>query len=408
MNLGPSIQRVRRAVELTTTVATSVAILACKALIRSISSNSDSSLPADVRQVVPKLGPTAIKIVQMLAARRDILPVQWSKELSELHDNAPPMNAADFERAWRAVQQEHSALRTIDLDPEPIGSGSIACVYRGTLCDATTIAIKLRRPNVARRMRDELWLIRHLMYFLEWSHLSGGMPFADLVDFMSKAILGQIDLSNEANSLERLRLVNLDSYHLHIPSVYRSLSGHSVLAMEYIADLNSISPNYTTGAIRTALHFQWRSLAVTGFVHCDLHPGNVYLKDNGDLVVLDAGYSVELCHDTRRGIGEFFQCLKNGMGIRCGQIMIEAAVSPPDDGPAFIDDIATLVDNISNNSSFNMSDFGSRIFALQSSHRLHARSDFVFPLMSLMILEGTLKQLNSNLDISSELAEVSF
>lgn len=113
-------------------------------------------------------------------------------------------------------------------------------------------------------------------------------------------------------------------------------------------------------------------------------------------MILDAGYSVQLPDRVRNLIGGFFSALASGDGRRCGEIMLAsmADVGPDCDTDAFVDDIAELVARSAGpGNAFAMAPFGNGVFEVQSAHRLYAASDFAFPIMSLMILESTVRGL---------------
>ncbi|MFV8132871.1 ABC1 kinase family protein [Streptomyces syringium] len=363
---------------------------------------------------VQALGPTFVKFAQIAGSRRDMLPPDLCDELSRLHDRVRPVSRRQAERAWRRAYGRSVPPFLARLDPGPMAGGSIACVYRGVLPDGRVVALKLKRPGIDRVMRADLALIRRLARGAERLSRLRGMPVADLVGYVSEAILGQLDFQQEAANIVTLR-ENLASVpDVDIPALHPELSRPTCLVFDYIPDLDTGTPQALPDAVRArlasaVLAAAHKMMFVDGFVHCDLHPGNVYVLPRGRAVILDAGYSVRLPEDVRKLIGEFFTCLAMGDGRRCGEIMLASMADAPDagrsghaptrDGEAFVADVAALVERSAGpGRAFDMASFGNGVFEVQSAHRLYAAADFAFPVMSLMILESTVRGLWPGVD----------
>ncbi|WP_175410340.1 AarF/ABC1/UbiB kinase family protein [Streptomyces sp. TRM64462] len=363
-----------------------------------------------------KLGPTFVKFAQIAGARRDVLPAELCDELSRLHDSVRPISARQADRAWRAAYGSALPPFLAGLDPVPVAGGSIACVYRGVLRDGGgAVALKLKRPGIDGVMRADLALIGRLVRWGERLPQMRGMPMADLVAYVSDAILGQLDLRREEENVVRLR-ENLKAVpDVDVPRLHPEWSRPTCLVFDFVEGLDTRTPGTLPGPVRARLASAVLSAAhkmmfVDGFVHCDPHPGNIYLLAEGEgrAVILDAGYSVRLPDEVRKLIGEFFAGLASGDGRRCGEIMLAsmANVGPDCDTEGFVSDIADLVERSAGpGREFAMAPFGNGVFEVQSAHRLYASSDFAFPIMSLMILESTVRGLWPEADFQQVGAE---
>ncbi|OKJ95201.1 hypothetical protein AMK26_32075 [Streptomyces sp. CB03234] len=355
-----------------------------------------------------KLGPTFVKFAQIAGARRDVLPAELCDELSRLHDSVRPISARQADRAWRQAYGSALPPFLAGLDPVPVAGGSIACVYRGELPDGGgAVALKLKRPGIDSVMRADLALIGRLVRWGERLPQMRGMPMADLVAYVSNAILGQLDLRQEEENVVRLRENLKPVPDVDVPRLHPQWSRPTCLVFDFVEGLDTRTPETLPGPVRARLASAVLSAAhkmmfVDGFVHCDPHPGNIYLLPGGDdgsggrAVILDAGYSVRLPDEVRKLIGEFFAGLASGDGRRCGEIMLAsmANVGRDCDTEAFVSDIAALVERSAGpGRDFAMAPFGNGVFEVQSAHRLYASSDFAFPIMSLMILESTVRGL---------------
>lgn len=353
-----------------------------------------------------RLGPTFVKFGQIAGTRRDVLPPQLCHWLGTLFDEVPPMSLAAAHEVLLRAQRERPALVGCVLDPRPLASGSIASVYRAVLPGGAVLALKLKRPGIDRRMRADLDLIRTMARLAARSPKMRGMPIADLIGYLSAAILGQLDFAREADNSERLRAGVAGFADIRVPQLYRDRSATDCLAFEYLPDLDvrtatTLDPPVRTrlaDLLLTAVH---RLFFEVGFVHCDLHPGNVYLTRDEKLVVLDAGYCVQLPDGVGAAIGEFFARLAAGDGARCGQIVLESAVEvrPGMDRDGFVRDVAELVARTAGpGAAFDMGVFGDGIYNLQQKYGIYAASDFAFPLMSLLVVEGTVKGISADAD----------
>lgn len=340
------------------------------------------------------LGPTFVKFGQTSSTRRDTMPPDLADEMATLHDSVRPMSARQRARALHEARVDALA----EVSPKPVACGSIACVYRGVLTDGRQVAVKLKRPGIESRMRADLKLLQGMMRFSERMPKMRGMPMSDLIGYISTAILGQLDFGREARNIARLRSCLSSVPQIRVPAVYPELSTPDCLIFEYLPQLDRTTPLKLPADVRAALADRVlqaanRMMFVEGFVHCDLHPGNVYLTGDQRVVILDAGYCVQLPDRVRDLIAEFFACLLEGDGRRCGEIVLESAVNPERaDAETFIRGMIEIVEKHGGeDGKFDMKTFGDAVFKLQQAHRIYAASDFAFPLMSLNVLDGTVR-----------------
>jgi ubiquinone biosynthesis protein len=143
-------------------------------------------------------------------------------------------------------------------------------------------------------------------------------------------------------------------------------------------------------------------LFVDGFVHCDMHPGNLYFTTSGQVVVLDAGFSVVLSDKLRRLFAEFFMNMAIGRGDRAAEIVVEssAGLRPDAQVPRFLDRMADLVERSHGQSAreFSLVAFATEMFDLQRRYGVHAAPELIFPLLSLLVIEGTIRALDPEVD----------
>lgn len=351
-----------------------------------------------------RMGPTYVKFGQMLASRADLFPAHVTAQLAALHDRVAPMGAEEFGRQLaRAVRQEPS-LGRLKVTDRCVGSGSIACVYEALDADGRPLAVKLQREGVAASMSVDLALLTALARVAERMPAAGGAPLADLVGYMSRALYGQIDFFREAAYQRRLK-ANLARYdEVLVPRLREEYTCAAALVSDLVPGLTNGDPAVDSARreriASRVLEAVGSMIFKDGFVHCDLHPGNIYIRADGTVVILDAGYCVEMPETVRRSLRDFFINLRLRNGLRCGEIMYDSAFpdGPPArhtaaDRRAFAGEIAELVRSTTEpGGRFDLTDFGPRVFDSQNTFGVHPPADFAFPLMSLMIVEGTLRR----------------
>lgn len=354
-----------------------------------------------------RLGPTFVKAGQVLGTRRDLLPAALCEELSLLADSVVPLSE---EQTRRALADSYgTALDELfcEVEHEPVASGSVACVYRGRLSSGQEVALKLRRPDIERVMALDLALIRRGAAAVARLPMFRGVPVGELIGQMCEAVSGQLDFEREAASLQRLRR-NLSAVpRVWVPKVHAEACRPSCIVMEFIPGLDLTVTQRCTAVSRkrfaaSALTAIYQMLFVDGFVHCDMHPGNLYFTLGGQVVVLDAGFSVQLSDRLRRLFAEFFMNMSLGRGRHCAEIVIESSAGVRDDADleGFTVRMAELVERNSGIPArqFSLIAFATEMFDLQRTFGIHAAPELIFPLLSLLVIEGTIRDLDPDVD----------
>lgn len=354
------------------------------------------------------LGPTAAKAGQLVGARRDMIGPEWADALSVLHDRSRPMSERHRARALARARAEVPALAEVEVTGVLLGSGTVGCVYLGRH-GPDEVAVKLRRPGVDRVMTADLRLLRAAAALTVRFDGTGGRPLADLVDHVSAVILAQTDYTAEADHHRTLERHLSGMPGVLIPGLRPRLCGPSVLVTDYVPGLGEgppggFSPTAQAVAARRALRAVRRMVFDDGFVHCDLHPGNLYVHGNGAVVLLDAGYAVRVSDTTRDHLDRFFRAVALGDGRTCGEIMADTALEPVEAArrEEFVTAMAAHVArHASGDGVFTMAEFGNGVFELQTRHGVHSRAEFVFPLSALLVVEGTLRDLMPTVEIQN-------
>lgn len=370
--------------------------------------------PADLGQrwvaMLTALGPSYIKIGQLLSTRRDLLPEDVCAALAKLTDSTPPPRRKRIEQA---VHQAYSGRDWpfAEFEWTPVACGSIATVHRAITIDGGKVAVKVRRPGIDKIMRQDFELISMIMTTLGALPPFRSMPVKVMFTQVGGAILRQLDFVAERDSLVALRRNLKASEGIRIPMPLTELCTDEIVVMEYVNDLVRFAPGDLTATERSTaagkvMRLIYEMLFVDGLVHCDLHPGNLYLTRDTELVILDAGFVIRLPESVRMSFADFFINMAMGNGQMCGQIVIESAaqIAPKADRARFRDELDALITETAGMRSgdFSLARFAGRLFALQRRYGLYPTPEFAFPLLSLLVLEGMVKGFDAELDFQAE------
>jgi ubiquinone biosynthesis protein len=294
-----------------------------------------------------------------------------------------------------------------EVDYTAVAGGSVACVYRATLHGGADVAVKLQRPGIRRLMSADLTLIRRGAAVVARLPALRGVPVRELVDNLCDAVLGQLDFAREAASLDRLRSNLAVLPRVRVPRVRLDAGRPTCIVMEFVTDLDLRTATRCSLVARrsfaaSTLDVMYQMLFIDGFVHCDLHPGNLYFLNTGQVVVLDAGFSTQLTEKMRRLFADFFLNMAIGRGTRCAELVIESALGVRDgaDTAGFLVRMAELVERNHGAPAweFSLIAFATEMFELQRSFGIAAAPELVFPLLSLLVIEGTVRDLDPDID----------
>ncbi|WP_254271939.1 ABC1 kinase family protein [Haloarcula marina] len=258
------------------------------------------------------LGPTFIKLGQLLSTRPDILPPEYIDEFSKLQDRVPP---ADWEDARQVLESELGSVdeRFATFDTEAISGASLGQVYRAEV-DGETVAVKVRRPGIEDLVEADLrvirWSLPLIMYFVGETR---SFSLETLADEFSKTIREEMDYEREARMLAEIRGNFVGNDRIRIPAVVDSHSTQRVLTMEYVpgTKINDIEDLDERGFDRTQLaetlqNAYLQMIIDDGVFHADPHPGNLAVQDDGKLVFYDFGMSGRVDPFVQEKIVDFY------------------------------------------------------------------------------------------------------
>ena len=369
-------------------------------------------LAAELTWLLERLGGAFVKVGQLGGTRVDLVGPAVAAALSRLHDDVRPMTAADALAVVRRALPEHAAALAPALARPPVASGSIASVYRAEL-GGRVLALKVRRPEIGPALGADLAVLRAVAR--TGAALPGlrRVPMREIVDQVGGCLADQLDFAAEAGKLRELGRLLAGEPGMVVPAPVPELSGDGVLAMEFVDGLAHGSARQLPSDLREdqvarLVRAVYRLLFVAGFVHVDLHQGNTYFRPDGTVVVLDAGFTFRLSLTARLRFTQFFGGMVRGDGESCAEVLLRTVrgVAAGADTTPFRRDVAELVVRNAGVAvrDFDLPAFCLELFNLQRRHGLYAAPEFVFPMLSLISLDGLVKEHHPDMDFQIEAA----
>ena len=371
----------------------------------------DEPLPIRARLVLERLGPTFVKVGQMLALRPDYVPLAYAEALRELHTNVEPFPA---EQAARIVEAELAAPLArlfAEWEPTPFAAASLSQVHRATLPDGTLVAVKVQRPGIAQQIERDLALLAFLARRLERRRREAlaFRPTAAVAEFAAYT-RRELDFRREARTAQRVSEFFADDPQVVIPRIDWTRTTSRVLTAQLIeglppapaADLaaRGIDPDAVLGA---GAHAMFRQIFELGLFHADPHPGNMLILPDGRVGFLDFGMFGKLTSLQRRRMALVFWSLHDGdYDNVAAQLLRISTTSPNADKQGFAEAVSELVEEWygANSTTYSIARLLLRQLALGANYGIVFPRELMLLARALVLTESTAQIIEPDLTIS--------
>lgn len=369
----------------------------------------DASVRALGRTLVrlcTRLGATFIKVGQIVSSRSDLLPAAFVRELAALQDRVPPFPFATVRSIVERELGQPISVLFRDFTPEPVAAASVAQVHRAVWRETGEIvAVKVRRPDVLEKIQLDRAV---LLFCARW--LERMVPSLKLVSLQAQmsqfcdAVERQVDLRNEARNNQRFQTNFLGDPDIVFPRLISHACTDAVLVMEFIEGLREEEldhgPIDRSRVVAAGVRCVGKMIFEHGFVHADLHPGNLRFQPPGRIALLDLGLVGELTAEDRRITAATLLALVQGDGRRVARLFYEnapyrAVVNYHD----YEREMEQLVAELRGRdlASTEFSRDIAKIFDVLRRHRVQARGHMTMVNLALMTAEGLGKRLDPSL-----------
>jgi ubiquinone biosynthesis protein len=285
-----------------------------------------------------ELGPTFVKLGQLLSTRADLLPAQYLEALSRLQDDVEPFGFAVVEEVVEREIGVRTSKAFRSLDHRPLASASLGQVHRAELRDGRAVVVKVQRPGIREQVEQDMDAIQELAGLAD-RHSDAGrrLGFADMVSEFRASLLRELDYRQEAANLAAVGTQLADHELIVVPQPIPDYTTDVVLTMEQVSgtSIGAVSPlrlmEVDGPALARALFRSYLDqILVHGLVHADPHPGNVLLTDDGRLALIDLGMTVRITPEMQDRLVTLLLALGDGRGRDAADVAI--AIGRPLEG----------------------------------------------------------------------------
>ena len=365
--------------------------------------------PQKLRKTCEDLGPTFIKIGQILSNRPDLLSDEYVNELSKLRSNVKPM---EYSEVLEIIDGE-TPRRLFEIferiDTIPLGSASIAQVHKAVLKTGEDVVIKVQRKGIKEKMSLDIRIMKKACKILRIESILGNIiSISDILDELLNTAFMEMNFVQEANNIVDFAKHNEDFTFIKVPKVYKELTSEKMLVMEYIDGITINNKDELTKkgydlkeiAAKLADNYIYQALDV-GFFHADPHPDNIYIM-NGKIVYLDFGMMGHLSSQNKNILkkclvnindNDMFELEKNLL------ILVDSKKEVNHD--KLRKDIERILDKNKNQdiANINIADFSNDLMNLFVNNGLSVPHDITMLIRGIVVLEGTLETVDPQISL---------
>ena len=359
------------------------------------------------RSVLEDLGPTFVKLGQILSTRPDIMPPEFMDELKSLQDRVPAMPFEEIEAAVESQLDKPLSDLFADFNAKPLAAASIGQVHRATTHEGDDVVVKVQRPGIAQKIRSDLDLLYYLARVLEATIQEFELytPTAIVREF-EKAILSELDFTEEAANIREFAANFADVAEVGTPKVYDDLTNEQILTLEFIEAIKMSEveggSEHAQVVLKNLLDAMCKMVMYDGFFHGDPHPGNILVQPDGRLIFIDFGLVGRLSNAQQDDLIYLIISVLTGdvegisrsllkMGRPVGRVNLRE----------FKQDIVRIRDEfmLSSLKDINVTRFVQECTKAAQHHRIRLNPNYAILTKAAATIEGIMRALDPQMDI---------
>ncbi|WP_374480689.1 ABC1 kinase family protein [Zoogloea sp.] len=371
---------------------------------------------ARVRRALEELGPSFIKLGQILATRVDLFPPEWIAEFSKLQDAAPAVPFAELRAQLTDDLGDAPESVFAELDTEPLAAASLAQVHRARLGDGSMVVLKIRRPGIRPVIEADLRLLERLAEIIEAeaADLRRYRP-RDIVRQFTLSLRRELDFAAECRNAERIAGQFVDHPEIAIPRVHWEWCGERLNVQDYVEGISGrdLAAADAAGLDRRLLARRGaeavlKMLLEDGFFHADPHPGNVFYLTGNRIAFIDFGMVGRLSEERRSQVARLLHGLVSRDNALVADVLLDWSDDDQRDPDASLATLRAEIDtfvDLYHGVPLQQLDIGamlSDLLTILREHGLSLPADLALMIKAFITLEGMGRQLDPDFDIAAE------
>ena len=367
------------------------------------------STATKIRCVIEELGPTYIKLGQLLSTRKDLFEQDIIDELSKLRDSVEPFDT----NIAKDIFKNETGLDIKDIFKEfndiPIGSASIGQVYEGKLINNEDVIVKIQRPNIEETIKSDIEILKSIIAALK--DLYKDIDLSEVIEEFQTQLIRELDYNFEAMNAIKFKKIFEDSKEVYIPSVYTEYSTKKVLIMEKVigiklSDISKIRDiGWSTKDIaEIGVRSLFKQIFEYGFFHADPHPGNIFVVSRNCISYIDFGMIGIIDNKTLNFLNNISIAISNKNIDRIIHLLIDMGMLSSDvNENAIRQDLLYLIHYYYDTQieKIRISNILNEIFSFFRKYKVNIPSQLSMLAKTILTLEGTARSLNPEFSISS-------
>ncbi len=289
----------------------------------------DTTLPNELADDLERMGPTFVKLGQLLSSRADLLPPPYLQALARLQDKVKPFPYAEVEQIVACELGARISKAFSCFDPEQMAAASLGQVHRAALRDGRPVVVKVQRPEIRKQIAEDFEVLEEIAnFFDEHTEMGRRYQFVKILAEFKTTLLHELDYQREAANLTILAENLKDFPHIHVPLPVPDYCTRNVLTMDYVrgTKITALGPltrlDINGDALAEELFQAYlKQVLVDGFFHADPHPGNLFLTDDGRLALLDLGMVGRVSPSMQEQLLKLLVAVSEGNGETAAEIV---------------------------------------------------------------------------------------
>ncbi len=370
------------------------------------SKSTEESRAIRLRKVLEELGPTYIKLGQLLSTRPDLIPRKFVDELEKLQDQVPPMS---FDDVMMQINQELSLEKQDlfeEISPQPLASASIGQVHQAVLKTGEEVVIKIQRQNIQQTISSDLDIISNLAGILKNRVFSDDfIDPVEIIDNFSNMIKQELDYQNEARNMRKFYTNFSQKDQIIIPNIFWDLTTKRVFTMEFIEGekINNLDQKAENKELAEIISRAFmKQIMDDGFFHADPHPGNFIITQDQKVALIDFGLVGQLSKSDRERVANLFiNLVKKDIEAFVDDLLNLGMLTKEIDIRSLKRDFYRLLDDYYGITleEVDLSIIMNRLLDLTFKYKIKLPIEFILLIKSLVTIEGVVAKIDPKFNI---------